>query len=162
MNGFGHWKGPLMWALALLLALALGSEPSLSKEWKPTLKMTKQPSFPKSLIDAGITKGWSVGGALRWQDKPTIGYPIIDYPELGPIRNIDSPVYGASETQADLWLRHRRKIFDDRIDWTLQLNVRNITDEDDLIDVSLNYGGLANIVRFNEGRRFILSSTFDF
>ena len=106
--------------------------------------------------------GWGFGGAMRWQDKPTIGYSIIDHPELGPIRNIDSPVYGASDTKVDMWIRHRRTIFDDKVNWTLQLNIRNLLDEDDLIDVNLNFAGLPNIVRFNEGRRLILSSTFDF
>lgn len=106
--------------------------------------------------------GWGFGGAMRWQDKPTIGYSIIDHPELGPIRNIDSPVYGASDTKVDMWIRHRRTIFDDKVNWTLQLNIRNLLDKDDLIDVNLNFAGLPNIVRFNEGRRLILSSTFDF
>ena len=107
-------------------------------------------------------KGWGIGGAMRWQDKPTIGYPIIDHPELGPIRNIDSPVYGAADTKVDTWVRYRRVIFDDKVNWTLQLNIRNLLDEDDLVDVNLNFAGLANIVRFTEGRRLILSSTFDF
>jgi outer membrane receptor protein involved in Fe transport len=78
------------------------------------------------------------------------------------IRDVDNRIFGSSEYQLDLWLRHRRTIFDDKVNWTLQLNIRNVLDEDDLIDVRLNYAGLPNIVRFNEGRRFILSTTFDF
>lgn len=115
-----------------------------------------------SFDDDSSLKGWAVGGALRWQDKPTIGYPIIDDPELGALRDISNPVFGSSEAQIDFWLRHRRMIFDDKVDWTMQLNIRNLTDEDDLVDAFLNYAGLPNIVRFNEGRRFILSSTFGF
>jgi outer membrane receptor protein involved in Fe transport len=115
-----------------------------------------------SFSEDTVLKGSSLGGAVRWQDAPVIGFPIIVDSELGPIRNVDEPIFGSSEYQLDLWLRHKRTLFDDKVNWTIQLNIRNVLDEDDLIDVRINYSGLPNIVRFNEGRRFVLSSTFDF
>lgn len=126
------------------------------REWRANLGGTY------SFSEDTFLKGSSVGGAVRWQDAPVIGFPIIDDPELGGIRDVDNPIFGDSEYQLDVWLRHRLTLFDGTVNCTLQLNVRNVLDEEDLIDVRINYSGLPNIVRFNEGRRFVLSSTFDF
>jgi len=110
--------------------------------------------------------GWLIGGSVRWQDSQVIGYPIVLRTDSEgndvALRDISRPVSGPTDTKVDTWIRYKTKILDDKVNWTLQLNVRNLFDENDLIDARLNYGGLPNIVRFNEGRRFILSSTFDF
>jgi len=112
-----------------------------------------------------VLKGFSVGGAIRWQDSVVIGYPVIDpdgIPEtLDNRRDLDSPVFGPSDTKVDLWIGYKTKL-NESVDFSLRLNIRNLLDEDDLIPTQLNYSGLPNVVRFTEGRRFSLTSKFSF
>ena len=130
------------------------------REWRANLGGTY--SFD---ADSALSN-WEIGGSLRWQDKSSIGYPIIlinnAEGSTTPVRDISNPIFGPTNTQVDSWIRYRTKIWDEKINWTLQLNIRNLLDKDDLIPARLNYAGLPDIVRFNEGRRFILTSTFDF
>ena len=84
-------------------------------------------------------KGWSVGGGARWQDKAAIGYPMIFDNELNDNRpDINNAHFGPSELNMDSFVRYKTRIFGDKVDMTLTLNIRNLFDEDDLIPVAAN------------------------
>ncbi|MCZ6672157.1 MAG: TonB-dependent receptor plug domain-containing protein, partial [Verrucomicrobia bacterium] len=84
-------------------------------------------------------KGWSVGGGARWQDSAAIGHPQIFDSELNAYKpDINNPHFGPSELNLDGFVRYRRKIWDDKVDMTLTLNIRNLLDDDDLIPVAAN------------------------
>lgn len=116
-------------------------------------------------------KGWSVGGAYRWQDEVGIGYRngtaseadlgVVGVGELG-ISDVTQPILGPSEQNMDLWFAHSRKILNDSVDWKIQLNIRNVLDNDDLIYTRVNPDGLPTRVRLVNPMNFRLTSTFKF
>ena len=51
----------------------------------------------------GKLRGFSVGGALRWQDKVGIGYPNLSpTPNSQYVPDIANPIYGPKDTHVDL------------------------------------------------------------
>ena len=122
--------------------------------------------------DDSALKGWSVGGAYRWQDEVAIGYrngtvdPSAKYGVDGltasNVVDVTSPIFGPSEENLDIWLAHRRMILNDSVDWKIQLNIRNILDNDDLIYTSVDSDGVPTRVRIMNPMNFRLTSTFRF
>lgn len=112
-------------------------------------------------------KGWSFGGGARWQDEVAIGHPQIFDSELNAYRpDIDNPHFGPSELNLDGFVRYNRKIWDDKVDMTLTLNIRNLLDDDDLIPVAANpnegSSGLVAVWRIPQERTYSLRARFRF
>ncbi len=110
-----------------------------------------------------MLKGISVGGAMRWLDKPALGLPpffsdLLDEYALDPT----NPYFGSSEFNADVWISYNRRIFDDKVEWKLQLNVRNIIGEDNLIPIAVQPDGSVLNGRIPSGTGWVLSSRFKF
>lgn len=110
----------------------------------------------------GALNGFGVGGGARWQDEIAIGYEVKNDPELGETINTDRPIFGDSEMNVDLWFSYNRPLFDGKIDWKIQLNIRNVTGDDDLIPTFANPNGVVAAWRIREPRSFILTNTFRF
>ena len=108
----------------------------------------------------GFLRGWNVGGAVRWQDNIAIGYPILNDPLLGWVPDVTAPIRGPKEVNYDGWVGYRRKF--KSFDWHVQLNVRNLLDDDDLIPVVANPDGGIPVVRITTRRTWDLTSTFKF
>ncbi|MEO7797182.1 MAG: hypothetical protein ABIY47_05600, partial [Opitutaceae bacterium] len=104
----------------------------------------------------GFLRGFGIGGGVRWEDKVAIGYPVSyttagEYYPLtatpaalagslitsGPVA-IDRahPYYAPGQTNVDAFVSYTRKISNKRIDWKVQLNVRNLIKGDDLIPIT--------------------------
>jgi catecholate siderophore receptor len=110
----------------------------------------------------GPLSGFGVGGGARWQDDIAIGYGV-KYNEIGAeTLDTDNPIYGESELNVDLWLSYKRPILNGKIDWKVQLNIRNVSGDDDLIPTFANPNGEIAGWRIREPRSFILSNTFMF
>ncbi len=111
----------------------------------------------------GPLKGFSVGGALRWQSDIAAGYPIV-LDEFGnQIPDIGNPFRGPEEWNGDMFLRYRRSFSDGKLDWSIQLNARNLYRGDgEDIPVSINPDGAVAVIRIPPERQFILSNTFRF
>jgi hypothetical protein len=62
----------------------------------------------------------------------------------------------------DAWVSYSRPIMDQKVDWTVRLNVRNLVGEDGNIPVKTNPDGQVAVVRIPNPRTLILSSTFKF
>jgi len=113
----------------------------------------------------GRLKGLSLGGAYRWQDEVSIGFPIV-LNELGEeVGDVLNPVFAPSQDNVDLVVGYDMPRFKDFAKWRIQLNVRNVfADEDDVIPVSVQ-GGLPGVfgrVRTAPQRQFLLTNTFTF
>ncbi|MDO8545585.1 MAG: TonB-dependent receptor plug domain-containing protein [Opitutaceae bacterium] len=114
------------------------------------------------LGDNALLKRFTVGGALRWEDRGAIGYygmeqlPAI-ITELDPAR----PVYDKAHLYGDLFLAYRTKVYSDKVAMTLQLNVRNIQESGRLQPISSYPDGTPNGYRIVDPRQFILTATFD-
>jgi outer membrane receptor protein involved in Fe transport len=110
----------------------------------------------------GRLKGWNVGGALRWESEAAIGYPGIT--ENGLLVGLDLANAYTDDAQlnVDLWTGYTRRIWNDRIKWNIQLNVRNVTQSEGLQPILANSDGTPAQFRIEFGPTWYLTSTFNF
>lgn len=110
----------------------------------------------------GVLKNVGLGASYRWQDKIVIGYPLV--PGTGGLASFDlnQPFYGPSEDALDLWASYERKLTD-RIDWKIQLNVRNAFAKDELIPISVQPDGRTwASARVSPNQEWFVTNTFRF
>ncbi len=109
-------------------------------------------------------KGWNVGGAMRWQDDVGIGRPLIVNSDGAFAPDLANPFFGPSETTIDAWVGFERPITvgGTDVDWRVQLNVRNLLDEKDLIPVRADPDGGIPVVRIPVEQTWEISNTFRF
>ncbi len=108
-------------------------------------------------------KGFTVGGALRWHDKKSIGYYGAASGAAGEkldISDISKPFYTPAQTYVDLSASYSRKIMNDRVDMKLQLNVVNAFENGGLQTVQVDLEGNPTAYRIVDPRKFILQATF--
>ncbi len=111
----------------------------------------------------GFLRGWSVGGGLRWQSKLGIGYPASYKADGSVDLGIDRPFYAPAETNVDLTVSYGRKVWQDRIDWKVSLQVRNaFASGGDLVPVTVQPTGQVASYRLAPEQRFYLTNTFSF
>jgi hypothetical protein len=112
---------------------------------------------------SGALKGYGVGGAIRWQDKVAIGYPITRDATTGGLReDITRPYYGPDETNYDFWASYTTKILAGRVGLKFQLNVKNAFTGNETVPVLAQPDGSIAAVRIADPRRITLSTTFSF
>ncbi|MBE7539374.1 MAG: TonB-dependent receptor plug domain-containing protein [Opitutaceae bacterium] len=111
----------------------------------------------------GRLKNWSIGGAVRWEDKSAIGY-LGRAPENGVILELDpeKPIFDKARYYFDFSVGYRFKLASDRIRIRTQLNVRNAFESGRLQPVAVNPLGQPTSFRIIDPRLFILTTTFDF
>ncbi|EDY80647.1 TonB-dependent receptor plug domain protein [Verrucomicrobiia bacterium DG1235] len=118
----------------------------------------------------GRLAGLNVGGALRWQDEVAIGYPGVladeAIEEFGllpgdEMYDVNNPYMGPSDTSLDLWANYTIKL-SDSVDWKIQLNVSNVTADDELIPVTVNVDGTPAASRIAPQRTWTIANTFSF
>ena len=109
-------------------------------------------------------KGVNVGGAVRWQDKVAVGFPLINDPELGYLPDVNHPIYGPAETNVDAWIGYAlpKRFLRNKVSCKVQLNVRNVFDKDDLIPVAAAPDGTFPVVRIPAERTMEVRTTFQF
>lgn len=109
-------------------------------------------------------KGFAVGGAVRWQSRVATGYENTVAPGgiVTPI--LDRPFMGPEALNGDAWLSYERPIsvVGRKLDWKIQLNVRNLVGGDDYIPVVTNPDGTVAVVRNPPTKEFFLTNTFRF
>jgi hypothetical protein len=113
---------------------------------------------------SGPLRNWSIGGAIRWEDKAAIGFFGRAPNEDGVILELDpeKPIYDKSRYYVDLNLGYRFRLFDDRVRGRIQLNVRDVFEDGRLQAVAANPDGSPYAFRIIDPRRFILSTSFEF
>lgn len=167
------------------LAATLARDGAVSPEqrkWRANLTTT----YDFKAFEHPLIKAISVGTSVRWQDRIAIGAPFLTgqalkekiaatnklYPDASKIADNDPvmqtqfpdlahPFYGKQELAGDVWASYRRKIFG-KIDWRLQLNVRNAWGNANDIPVTANPDGRLAVIRIPNETRWILSNTFTF
>jgi outer membrane receptor for ferric coprogen and ferric-rhodotorulic acid len=112
-------------------------------------------------FDEGMLKGLNVGGAYRWQDKVTIGYPVLVADDGSESYDINNPMKGDTESYLDLWVGYEHEINDD-VTWRIQLNVKNLFSSDDLIPITLEPDGSMAAGRIPEATTWYITNTFSF
>ncbi len=114
------------------------------------------------LSDSVLLKRFTVGGALRWEDKGAIGYyGVQQLPEIIMDLDPSRPIYDKAHAYADLFVTYRMKLFSNKVNASVQLNVRNIQESGRLQPISAFPDGTPNGYRIVDPRQFILTATFD-
>jgi hypothetical protein len=146
------------------LASAIATEGSVSAEqrkWRANLvtnyKFSRDSFFGEKL------RGWSVGAALRWQDKMAIGYPSSRSADGAAHFDLSRPFYVSPETNVDGWISYERPIWSGRVTWKAQLNINNMIGRSDLIPVvAQSWDGTVAQYRLPPERRWYLTNSFSF
>ena len=120
-------------------------------------------------ITTGFLKGVNFGGGVRYQSDVSIGYPPTGSPtDPGSLGfDLSNPYKGPSETNFDFWIGYSRKLTR-KIDWHIQLNVRNAFNDDDLIPITAQgpipgqAAGTPAGYRIAPTQTFLVTNTFNF
>ncbi len=153
------------WSRLLQQTLREGALLDEVREWRFNIATSYR------FADDSALRGWAVGGGYRWQDEVGVGFRngiLEDDPRLPEgldeiaVSDVTQPLFGPSESNLDLWVRHSRKILNDTVDWRIQLNVRNVLNNDDLIITSMSGDGLPSSIRIMNPINYRLTSTFSF
>lgn len=128
------------------------------REWRGSV-------FTNYRVREGSLKGLNVGGGLRWLDRTMIGLQQRPFPGGGTGDDVTKPIYGPSQLFVDVLLGYAgrpRMVAGHKFGWRVQLNVRNLLDDDDLepIRASLD-GGVLDWGR-TPPRQIVLNTTFTF
>lgn len=117
----------------------------------------------------GWLKGFGIGGASRWMDKIVIGYPVVRDPALGLISDVKHPFMGGDYITFDGWLSYTGKMRGDKLGWKVQLNVRNLLNDNLLVPVRANPVAIGDITsrqivayRIGEARTFEVTTSLLF
>lgn len=114
-------------------------------------------------FDHGLLRGFNVGAGLRYQSSVIVGYPPTGNPN-DPTTveyDLDNPYRGPSETNVDLWVGYTRRL-SSKLNWRIQLNVRDAFQEKGLIPISYQPNGTVAAWRIVSGKSFSLTNTFEF
>lgn len=114
-------------------------------------------------FDSGILRGVNVGGGYRWQDKVVVGYPVLPGASVEDPRAFDlgNPYMGPTEDAVDIWIGYGRKLTR-KLDWRIQLNVRNVFAKKELIPVTVQPDGSMAVGRIAEPAVWTVSNTITF
>lgn len=113
------------------------------------------------LTDHSLLKRFNVGGALRWEDKGSIGYHgVQQLPEIITDLDPNRPIWDKAHLYVDAFVGYRTRLFADKVGLQLQLNVRNVTEGGRLQPILVEANGVPSAYRIIDPRLFILSATF--
>ncbi len=115
----------------------------------------------------GRFRGWSIGGAERWESKAAIGYygRVGDptQPSVVNVADISRPVWGDSGNYyTDLWIAYTRKILSGKVVMSVRLNCNNATESGRLYATQANFDGSPWAYRIIDPRQWILTAKFSF
>ncbi len=137
-----------------LLKLKEGSNVPELRPWR--FNLVSNYNFEK-----GLLKGVNVGAAYRWESGVEVGYPVLKNQDGVYVYDVENPYKGPSEDHVDLWLGYGRKLTR-KVDWRVQLNLRNAFANKRLIPVSVNPDGSGAAYRLPELTSWQLTNTFSF
>lgn len=161
---WGNYNDPMsnlfmsgLWSPYLLQTSLTGSDQPEVRKWN--FKIISNYTF-----EEGMLKGLNVGGAFRWASEQVIGYGIkLDEinGEDAWVYDVSKPYYGESDSHFDMWIGYQSKLSDD-VDWRIQLNLRNVGEDEGLVAVSADPDGTVAQYRIAEGMSYDLSLKFMF
>jgi outer membrane receptor protein involved in Fe transport len=113
--------------------------------------------------DSGMA-GFNIGGAYRWQDSVGIGRPLIVV-DGAFTPDLANPFFGPSQDRFDAWVGWEKGIgtyLGQNTLFRVQLNVRNLLDDTDLIPVVADPDGGISVVRISDERTFELRASLSY
>ena len=112
-------------------------------------------------FNEGFLKGLNIGMGYRWMSENIIGYPLIADEDGKTIYDLDNPVEGPAQDYWDFWIGYRRSLTD-RVDWKVQLNIKNAFSGDELLPMSVQPDGSVAAWSIAPHRVISLTNTFSF
>jgi hypothetical protein len=116
----------------------------------------------------GVMRNFSVGGAVRWEDKGSIGFYGKAPSQLpgnfrGVVLELDpaKPIWDSARFYYDLSFGYRMRFMSDKIRANVQLNVRDVFENGRLQPVAANPDGSIYAWRIVDPRKFIFTVGFD-
>lgn len=107
-------------------------------------------------------KSTTVGGALRWEDKGSIGYfGVQSLPDIITDLDATRPIYDGSHTYVDLFVSYKTKLWSDKVSATFKLNVRNLGQQSHLQPVNAFPDGTISTYRIIDPQQFFFTASFD-
>lgn len=106
----------------------------------------------------GRLKGFGVGLGARWGDRPIIGF-------TSATATTDAVIaYGDRQTFVDVNIsyRHKFRAFGRNVNWSIQLNVDNVLDNDKFVILRQNTAGNILNYKFNDPRSWVITNRFMF
>ncbi|MEY4813352.1 MAG: hypothetical protein RLZZ162_425 [Verrucomicrobiota bacterium] len=125
-----------------------------------TLNLIQSYSFAPGSRLAGI----SIGGSMNARGRTINGFAENAANVVVP----DQPYYAPTYEIFGAWLTYQRKILAQRVDWRVQLNVRNVFDAYNIFPLRTvdardgTHRGATAMYRLGEPRTYTLTSTFKF
>lgn len=119
--------------------------------------------FGSELLD-GRLKGFNVGGAIRWADRPLLGYAgttIVSGGATLAVSDVTRPYFGPRETLVDLSIGYGRRLTP-RINWRVQLFVKNVGVGEELKPLAVWPNGQVVQWTIREPQKWTLSNSFSF
>jgi hypothetical protein len=157
-SGIGAYYLSNIWAPFLFQRDAKGNQVPEMAPWR--FNVVTNYSF-----DKGIFKGTNVGLGYRWQDGEILGYGLSSYVDVDGITqyklDVAKPFWGESHDAVDLWVGYERKLTS-KINWRIQLNVRDLGKKASLIPISVEPDGSVAQSRIRDGMSWQLTNTFSF
>lgn len=113
-------------------------------------------------FDRGFLKGAWIGVGYRWQDKIAIGYKPVPTSDPNVITyDLENPYMGPTEDAIDFWIGYQRKLTE-KINWRIQLNVRDAFKSNDLIPLTTQPDGAVAAWRIAPSQTWQITNTFSF
>lgn len=117
-NSIAQWLETNVYSVYRLYKQQEGRASDEQRKWRVNLVTNYD-------FRTGPLKGFRVGAAYRWQDGAAIGYPSkLENGLL--VADIERPHMAPAETNIDAWLRYKRRVFRDKIEWEIELRVQNL------------------------------------
>ncbi len=111
----------------------------------------------------GRLNGFAIGGAARWEDRAATGYlTSVEPGSIVPLPDLNNPYYDKGLFSGDVWASYRKRIWNDKVDWKIQLNVRNAFGDNGDLPVRTNPDGVVAVIRIPNPRTVTLTNTFRF
>ncbi len=117
----------------------------------------------------GRLKGLAVGANLRWESGKVLGYGRVDstfnfgglnnYPGL--INDLENEYRGDAVVAGGMFVSYNRRIFNNRVNWRVQVNAQELFSEQGLRVFAANGDG-SPVYSIAPPRTFQLTNSFDF
>jgi hypothetical protein len=124
-------------------------------------------------FDEGWLKGVRAGLTYRWRSPAAIGFRPVTVTDnrfvvaglTTPTLEISdplSPIRGSGVTEIDGQIAYQRRLFRNKVTWNVQLNVRNLFDQRDLLAQRTLNTGDPVVFSLQAPRTFTVTNTFSF
>ncbi len=141
-----------------------GQRVESNRDWR--INLVGRYTFTEGPLNGGF-----IGAGHRYRSPQVIGYraSLVDneFPLPGSPAQIlvparDAPIKGSTLMETELFLGYSRNITR-KVNWRVQLNIRNLFDDQDPVDQRANIAqGFTSVYSVPEPRSFILTNTFSF